>query len=292
MIAQARRRSLVRAMRVVQQILFQLLVTIPAILFAAPLVWLVLSALKTNAEILRVPPRFLPEKPIWSNWPRVLSQYPFDLWYKNTVFLSANAALGCVVSCALVAYGLSRVPWRGRDLLFAVCLSTMLLPGVVTQIPVYITWHKLGLVGTWLPLTVGAWLGSPYYIFLLAQFFRTIPQELADSARVDGCSHFGIFFRIFLPLCKPALAVVALFAFRGAWGNVMGHLIYIKRTSMYTLALGLKMMRDTSGVRTAEGSDWSGMMVGTALSALPVVLLFYFTQRTLIEGITFTGLKG
>jgi len=273
------------------QTFFQVVVTLFAAAFAVPLVWLVMSSLKTNAELIRFPPSFWPDKLIWENYPRVLQEYPFALWFRNTLFLSANAAIGSVVSNALVAYGFARVRWAGRGVLFAICLGTMLLPGLVTQIPVYITWRKLGLLGTYFPLMIGAWLGAPYFIFLMAQFFRTIPEELTDAARVDGCREFGIFRHIMLPLCKPALAVVALFAFTGTWGDVMGPLIYLKKTSMYTLAIGLKLMQDTSGLTTPERSDWAGMMVGAALTAIPVVILFFFTQKTFIEGITFTGLK-
>ena len=281
-----------QARRVVSQIIFQTLVTAFALLFALPLVWLVLSSLKTNRELTSFPPGFFPEKVIWDNWPRVLREYDFGRWYRNTLFLAVNAALGSVVSSALVAYGFARVKWRGRGIFFALCLVTMLLPGVVTQIPVYIIWRKLGALGTYYPLMVGAWLGSPYFIFLIVQFFRTIPGELSDAARVDGCQELGIFTRIYLPLCKPALAVVALFAFVGTWGDVLGPLIYIIRTKMYTLALGLKLMRDLASTSTAEGTDWSGMMVGTGLAALPVIIIFFFAQKTFIEGITFTGLKG
>ena len=286
-----RHRRRLRVRRIAGRIFFQMVVTAFALAFAIPLFWLLLSSLKSNAELVRFPPTFWPERLVWENWPRVMAEYPFPLWFQNTLFLSVNAALGAVVSNALVAYGFARVRWLGRGLLFGICLGTMLLPGLVTQIPVYITWRKLGLLGTYFPLTLGAWLGSPYFIFLMAQFFRTIPEELSDAARVDGCREFGIFRHIMLPLCKPALAVVALFAFVGTWGDVMGPLIYLKKTAMYTLAIGLKLMQDTSGLTTAEKSDWAGMMVGTALAALPVVVLFFFTQKAFIEGITFTGLK-
>lgn len=281
-----------QARRLVSQVIFQLLVTTFALLFALPLIWLVFSSLKTNTELTSFPPTFFPKKLIWENWPRVLREYEFGRWYRNTLFLSINAALGSVVSSAFVAYGFARVQWRGRGLFFALCLITMLLPRVVTQIPVYIIWRKLGALGTYYPLTLGAWLGSPYYIFLIVQFFRTIPGELSDAARVDGCREFGIFSRIYLPLCKPALAVVGLFAFVGTWGDVLGPLIYIIRTKMYTLSLGLKLMRDMASTSTSEGTDWSGMMAGTGLAALPVMVIFFFAQKTFIEGITFSGLKG
>jgi ABC-type glycerol-3-phosphate transport system permease component len=290
-VAYQRHHRTAEARRILGKAFFQIAVTVFAAAFSIPLIWLLMSSLKTNAELIRFPPQFWPEQLIWENYPRVLQQYPFSLWFRNTLFLSANAAIGAVISNSLVAYGFARIRWAGRGVLFALCLGSMLLPGLVTQIPVYITWRKIGLLGTYFPLTLGAWLGSPYFVFLMAQFFRTIPEELTDAARVDGCREFGIFRHIVLPLCKPAMAVVALFAFVGTWGDVMGPLIYLKRTSMYTLAIGLKLMQDTSGLTTPERSDWAGMMVGAALAAIPVVILFFFTQKTFIEGITFTGLK-
>jgi multiple sugar transport system permease protein len=280
-----------RARRIANAVFFQLVVTIFAAIFFLPFLWLLLSSFKSNAELIKFPPTFWPEKVVLNNWPRVLRQYPFGIWFQNTLFISANAALGSVISNSLVAYSFSRIRWLGRGLLFSICLSTMLLPGLVTMIPVYIIWRKIGLLGTFYPLTVGPWFGSPYFIFLLVQFFRTIPEELGDAARVDGCREFGIFRHVFLPLSKPALAVVALFAFMGHWGDVMGPLIYLKKPSMYTLALGLKLMQDTSYLTTPERSDWAGMMVGAAVAAIPVIVLFFFTQRTFIEGVTFTGLK-
>ena len=284
------RRAYIR--RILNRTLFQLVVTVAAIAFGFPLFWLILCSLKTNPELLRFPPAFWPERFIWGNWPRTIAGYPFLLYYRNTIFLASNAALGTMAANALVGYGFSRIQWRGRGFFYMLCLSTMMLPGAVTMIPVYVIWRKLGAIGTWWPLTLGAWFANPYSTFLLAQFFRTIPQELGDAARVDGCSEFGIFWRIFLPLCKPALAVVGLFAFTGTWSDVMGPLIYIQKTSMYTLTLGLKVMQDNFWFSGGKGSDWAGMMVGSALAALPIVVLFFFTQKVFIEGITFTGIKG
>ena len=295
----SRPRQRVRWRRGLGRGLFQALVTVASISFLIPLIWLVLSSLSTNEELQMFPPKLIPAKLIWDNYPRIWAKYPFTTWYKNSLFLAGNAVLGSIASNSLIAYGFSRVNWRGRDAIFMLCLATMMLPGAVTQIPVYIIWRKLGLTATWAPLTVGAWLGSPFFIFLLSQFYRTIPEELSAAARVDGCSSFGIFSRIYLPLCKPVLALVAFFAFLDSWNSVMGPLIYIQKTRMYTLALGIRLMRDMmaygSGGDRVSGerfTDWAGMMVGSCLTALPVILLFYFTQSTFIEGITFSGIKG
>jgi len=293
----ARRRRRVQTLRMASKVLFQIVVTMLALLFILPLFWLISSSLATNEELMRWPRSVLPEKFIWNNYPRIWARYPFTQWFKNTTFLALNAAIGSVVSNAFIAYGFSRIDWRGRDVLFLACLAAMMLPGAVTQIPVYIVWRKLGFLGTWLPLTLGVWLGSPYFTFLLVQFFRTIPEELSAAARVDGCSELGIFFRIMLPLCKPALAVIAFFSFTGAWNAVMGPLIYIKKRAMYTLALGVYLLKQQSsgGASSPTGSertDWAGMMAASAIMAIPVMVLFYFTQNMFIEGITFTGMKG
>ena len=294
-IARSKRRA--GGMRLASRVLLQFAVTLLALFFLLPLLWLAFSSLSPNQQLLRWPRPLLPEKLMWDNYPRIWVRYPFAQWFKNTIFLAVNAALGSVVSNALIAYGFSRIDWRGRNALFMACLASMMLPGAVTQIPLYIVWRKLGVLGTWLPLTLGAWLGSPYHTFLLVQFFRTIPEELPDAARVDGCSDLGIFFRIFLPLCKPALAVAAFFSFRGSWNAVMRPLIYIFKRSMFTLALGINFMKAElrSGDRLATGeeqSDWAGMMAGSAIMAIPVMVIFFFTQRMFIEGITFSGIKG
>ena len=285
-VAQSKRTA--RRVRLLGRVALQAVVTLLALVFIAPLVWLIISSLSTNEELMLFPPKLFPERVIWSNYPRVLVRYPFWVWFKNSIFLAVVQTSGAVVSNAMIAYGFSRVRWPGRDFLFIVCLATMMLPGVVTRIPMYIIWRKVGLMGTWAPLTVDSWLGSAYFIFLLSQFYRTIPEELSDAARVDGCSRFGIFLNIYLPLSKPVLAVVAFFAFMGAWHAVMGPLIYIQKTKMYTLALGINTMRDELARRT----DWAGMMVASTLTAVPTMVLFYFAQRTFVEGITFSGIKG
>jgi multiple sugar transport system permease protein len=193
-----------------------------------------------------------------------------------------------VVSCVLVAYSFSRIHWWGRDVLFFLCIATMMIPFQVQMIPLYIIFRKLGWNDSYKPLVIPAFFGNAYYIFMLRQFFMTIPQELSDAARVDGCSEMGILTRIILPLSKPAIAVVALFQFMAAWNNYLGPLIYINRESQFPLALGLRSMRSTF----QESLMWPYLMAASTLIVAPMIITFFFTQRTFVEGITLTGVKG
>jgi len=211
----------------------------------------------------------------------------FLVYFYNTLFVAVLGAAGTVLSSALAAYGFSRITWRGRNVLFGICLSTMMVPFAVTMVPLYGVFRSLGWIGTLKPLWVPACFGGAFQIFLLRQFFLTIPQDLSDAARIDGCGEFAIFWRIFLPLSKPALAVVALFHFMWAWKDFMGPLIYLTEKSTFTLSLGLFTYQSQHG-----GSEWHYLMAASTLMILPVILLFFFTQRTFIQGISTTGMKG
>jgi len=204
----------------------------------------------------------------------------------NTLMVSGLTIVGMVLSCSLIAYGFSRVRWPGRDWVFLAYLSTIMLPAQVTMIPLYIVFRRLGWVGTYLPLIIPAFFGNALYVFLLRQFFMTIPNELSDAARIDGASELGIFTRIMLPLLKPALATVALFTFVGTYRDFLGPLIYLTNQEQWTISLGLKMFQNM------YGAQWQLMMAASALTMLPMIILFMLTQRTFIEGITLTGIKG
>jgi len=210
----------------------------------------------------------------------------FLIYLRNTLIVAGLGVVGATLSSALVAYGLARIPWRGRDKVFLIVLSTMMVPFAVTMVPLYGVFRELGWIGTLKPLWVPAFFGSAFNIFLLRQFFRTIPQDLSDAARIDGCSEFGIFWRVILPLSKPALAVVALFHFMWAWNDFMGPLIFLTKQDTYTLSLGLQFYQSQHG-----GSEWHFLMAASALMILPIVILFFFTQRTFIQGISTTGMK-
>jgi multiple sugar transport system permease protein len=208
-------------------------------------------------------------------------------YLSNTLLVAVLAVLGTVLSSALVAYGLSRIKWKGRDTLFTITLSTMMVPFPVLMIPLYALFRNLGWIGTLLPLWVPAYFGSAFNIFLLRQFFLTIPQELSEAACIDGCSEFGIFWRIVLPLSRPALAVVALFTFLFSWNDFLGPLIFLNEPDTFTMALGLQQYQSQSG-----GSEWHLLMGASVLLILPIIVLFFLAQRTFIQGIATTGIKG
>lgn len=219
------------------------------------------------------------------NYTRGLVFIPFAQQLRNTLIICLFMVLGTLVSCSLVAYGLSKIEWKGRNVLFMLILSTMMLPYQVIMIPVFAIFVWLGWVDTFLPLTVPAFLGNAFFIFLLRQFFMTIPRDLSEAARLDGCSEFDIYRRIILPLSKPALAMVGLWTFMGAWNDFMGPLIYLVDESKYTLSLGLAMFVGQ------YGNEYGMLMAVSTVVTIPIIVLFFFTQRTFIQGITMSGLK-
>lgn len=222
----------------------------------------------------------------WINYKKASEAMPFWKYTKNTLIICLLGVIGVVISNALVAYGFARIPWRGRETFFLVTLATMMIPFPVTMIPMYTVFRNLHWVGTFYPLWVPAFLGSAFNIFLLRQFFKTIPKDLTDAARIDGCTEFGIFLRIFVPLSKPALAVVALFHFMYAWNDFMGPLIYLTEEKTFTLALGLYSYNSQHG-----GTEWHYLMAASTMILLPILLLFFFTQKTFVEGISMSGIK-
>jgi len=223
----------------------------------------------------------------WDNFILALrAMRMFPRYLANTVVLCLLTVCGTVISCALVAYGFSRIDWPGRDRLFILALATMMIPFPVVMVPLYGLFRWLGWIGSLKPLWVGAWFAPPFYVFLLRQFFLTIPAALADAARIDGCNEFAIFRRVLLPLVKPALLVVALFQFMATWNDFLGPLIFLTDQRDFTLALGLQYFQSQHG-----GTEWHYLMAASTVVILPVIVLFFFTQRTFIEGISMTGLK-
>jgi multiple sugar transport system permease protein len=211
--------------------------------------------------------------------------FHFSLFLQNTLYIAVFIVLGTVLSSSWVAFGFSVLEWRGRDKLFYLMLATMMLPPQVTMIPVFVIFRSLGWCNTYLPLIVPSFLGNAFFIFLLRQFFLTIPKDLVDAARVDGCSTFRIYWQIVLPLSVPALATVALFTFMWSWNDFMGPLIYVADEAKYTLSLGLAMFKGRFASRYGE------MMAVSVLLTLPIIVLFFFTQKTFIQGIKTSGMK-
>lgn len=253
--------------------------------FFFPLFWMITTSLKTPPQQVALPPVWIPNPPVWGNYPAALTAYPYASYLGNTLTICISTVIGTVISCALAAYGFSQIAWPGRDAVFILVLSTLMLPYPVTMIPLFIVFHNIGWVDTFLPLIVPAYFGNAFYIFLLRQFFLTQPRELCDAARVDGCGELGIFVRIMVPLARPALATVALFQFIDAWNDLLGPLIYLNSEGKFTLALGLQQFV------SAYGSSWGHMMAAATTFTLPIIALFFLTQKTFIQGIALTGLK-
>lgn len=253
-----------------------------------PLIWMLSTSLKTNAEAFIFPPRFIPKHFLWHNYLEAVTTINFFLYLKNTVIVTVFSMVGQVASASLVGFGFARLRARARDVLFVILLATMMLPGQVTLVPVYLLFKQIGWLNTFLPLIVPNWLGGgAFSIFLLRQFFSTLPIELDDAAKIDGCSLFSIYARILLPLTKPALATVAIFSFFGNWNDFMGPLIYLSKGSQYTLALGLQFYISAHGQ-----VEWNLMMAATCMSILPLLVVFFSAQRTFVQGVALTGLKG
>lgn len=256
-----------------------------AVVFVAPFYWLVVTSLKTDRQIFQVG-KWYPDPVMWSNYTRAVNYIPFAKYTVNTLLICFASIFGTVLSCSLVAYSFARIPWKGRDALFIVVLATLMLPGQVTMIPVFLIFKWLHWIGTYKPLIVPTFFGSAFFVFLLRQFFRSIPAELSESARMDGATEFGIYSRIIMPLSKPALATVALFTFIGAWTDFMGPLLYLNDPDKYTLSIGLQQFV------SQHGAEWSMLMAASTIMALPIIVLYFFAQKTFVEGITLTGIKG
>lgn len=256
------------------------------LLFAFPVLWMVMISVRTDAEIFEWPPRLIPHHWAFSNYSDAFNYVPYLLYTYNTFVICLLNVVGTLFSCTLAAYAFSRVRWHGRGAMFVLVLSTMLLPYPVTLIPLYVIFKDLGMLGTFAPLIVPSFFGNAFFIFLLRQFFMTLPHELDESARIDGASHLTIFLRLILPLSRPALAVVALLTFLNNWTDFFGPSIYLTDTNLYTLSLGLQEFRGL------HAFHWSSLMAASVLFMVPVVVLFVVAQRTFIQGISMTGLKG
>lgn len=222
----------------------------------------------------------------FNNYAEALEFIPFFTYAKNTLIVCFLGVIGAVLSNSLVAYGFSRIEWKGRDVFFILTLATMMIPFPVTMIPLFGTFRKLGWIGSLRPLWVPPFFGHAFNIFLLRQFYLTIPRDLSDAARIDGCSEFAIFRRVVLPLSVKALAVVALFHFIYAWNDFMGPLLYLTKQKTFTLSLGLQFYQSQQG-----GSEWHYLMAASTVIVIPIVLLFFLTQKTFIQGIATTGTK-
>lgn len=267
-----------------------LVLVVGAVVMALPFLWLISSSLKLEHRVFQFPPRLIPKPIRFRNYVDALTYKPFPIYLKNTsiiVMLNEVAILGSASFCA---YGFARIRFPGRDLWFSIVLATMMVPYFVLMVPSFVIFSRLKWIDTFLPLTVPFFFGGgAFNIFLLRQFFRTIPEELADAARIDGCSEFGIYARIMLPLAKPALTTVAIFTFLGGWNDFIGPLLYLNSPENFTLAIGLATFRSALAVGR---SRWDLVMAFATAMTLPVIVIFFALQRYFIQGVVMTGLKG
>ncbi len=264
-----------------------LLCILGSVLMLIPLAWLVRSSVMSLGQIFTFPPEWIPSPWRWENYPQALTSIPFFRYFVNTLVILVPSVLGTVVTSTLAAYGFSRLQWPGRDIVFGILLTTLMLPYAVTLIPTFLLWASLGLVGTYWPLIVPHLFGGGiFYIFLLRQFFMTLPKELDEAAIIDGASPPQVLWYVIVPLSRPALITVVIFATLFEWNDFLEPLIYINRSSQHTLALGLA---EFTGLYT---SQWHLLMAASTVVILPVLILFFFAQRYFIEGIALTGTKG
>lgn len=255
-------------------------------LWMLPILWMLSTSLKSDDELFTEEIRWVPQRIAWENYQNALTTFPFWLYLRNTLIIAVLTALGTVLSCLPPAYAFARMRWRGRNFWFWAMLSALMLPPQVTLLPVFLLFRWLGWVDTFLPLIVPAFLGNAFLIFMLRQFFITLPQELIDAARLDGCNEWTILWRLIAPMSKPAVATVALFSFVWAWTDFMGPLIYLNDSSKFTLAVGLQYFLGR------HGEQWNLLMAAATVVTAPLVALFLITQRAYVRGITLTGLKG
>jgi multiple sugar transport system permease protein len=252
-----------------------------------PFVWLIRSALMGPEQIFTAPPEWIPQPFRWSNFSESLTVQPFWKYFLNTMTLEVLTVSGTVITSTITAFSFARLRWWGRDVVFGILLTSLMMPYIVTLIPTFIFWQKLGLVGTYVPLFLPAWFGGgAFNIFLLRQFFLTIPRDFDEAAYLDGATPLQVLFKIILPLSRPALLVVAIFSFIGVWNDFLGPLIYLQDDSMFTLALGLATFK---GIYNAQ---WGYLMAASATVVAPIIALYFFTQRYFVEGIAATGVKG
>ena len=258
-----------------------------------PFYWMFTSALKDDSQVYTIPPVLVPIPAHWNNFVDAWTRNNFNLYALNSIFrYCLPVTILTVISSGLVAYGFSRLRWRGREFLFYICLATMMIPWQVTMVPLFIIFKNLGWINTYNPLVIPAIFGHPFFIFMLRQFFSGIPEDLSEAARIDGASEFRILTRIFLPLSVPALMVVALFRFLWAWNDYLGPLIYLNQENLYPLALGISRLRQTISATGANVLAYPYLMAVSTIVVAPVLILFFIAQRQFIEGISVTGIKG
>ncbi|MDR2607595.1 MAG: carbohydrate ABC transporter permease [Treponema sp.] len=268
-----------------QAVLYVLLIIISAC-FVVPFFWLLSCSFKQPSELFEVPIRWMPRTIQFENYIRMFTYFPFLRYLKNTLIIVFCNIVGSILSGSVIAYGFACLNWKGRDKVFVIVLITMILPFQVVMVPLFILFQKIGWIGTFLPLTVTCFFGNPFYIFLMRQFFLSLPKELNQAARIDGASEFRIFAQIAIPLSQPVLATVAIFAFLRSWNDFIGPLIFLASDRLYTLSIGAQM------IRSNLQPNWELLMPLGVVMVLPVLIIFFLMQKYFIQGIAMSGIKG
>lgn len=269
--------------KLLSSILLQIALTILAILVLIPLFWMISIALKSDQEILQYPPTLLPKLPRFDNFVKAFQKAPFGKYTYNTLFIAFFVVIGNVLVNSLVAYGFAKITFKGRETLFKVVLATMMIPGFVTLVPSYVLFSKLGWIGTYLPLIAPAFFGNSFNIFMMRQFYRTIPDSIIEAAKIEGANHLQIWGMLMQPIIKPLLATVALMTFKGVWNDFTNPLLYINDEGLYTLQLGLQSFKGQMQ------TQWNYLMAMSLYTMLPIIILFFLFQNYFIQGMNITG---
>ena len=258
-----------------------------AFIFLFPLYWMLRTSVMELGDIFALPVIYFPREIQFEHYCAAFDVFPLGRYLLNSLWITSLATFGAVFSSSLCAFGFSRITWRMREKVFTIVLSSMLLPTAVTLIPTFLQWHAVGITDSYIPLIAPYWFGGgAMNIFLLRQFFRTLPKSLDESAVIDGAGYFTIYSRIVVPLSKPVLVVVLMFAFTTSWNDFLNPIIYLNTQSKYTLSIGLQLFM------TAFQTSWNQLMAAATIAVIPCVVIFLYSQKYIIEGITFTGLKG
>lgn len=282
---------------ILTRVIIYVLLLIGAAIILIPFFWMVSTSLKDERQLFEWPPRWIPDPVVfenyWDAWEQLGTIAPGLTFWRiigNTLFITVLAMFAEMFSAAVVAYGFARFRFKGRDVLFFIMLSTMMIPGVLTRVPSFLIWREVGLLNTYDPLTLPAWTAwGPAYVFLLRQFFLTIPREMDEAALIDGANPAQIFFYVMLPLVKPAFLAIGVLAFQGNWNNFEGPLIYLNTTQLFPLILSIQFFQQSL---SKEAPKWHYMMAMATMMAAPILLLFFMAQRYFIEGLNVGAVKG
>jgi len=269
-----------------QRALLYLTVFLGAVLTLIPFAWMISTSLKTREQLYAFPPEWIPAPLEFQSYRILFDPLPFDRFFLNSTFVAVLSTLGTLLACSLAAYAFARLRFPGRELIFGLLLATMMIPGQVLLLPLFILYKNINWLNTLYPLWVPSFFGSAFGTFLLRQFFLTLPSELTDAAKIDGCSHLRIYWRIILPLAGPGLATLGIFSFMGSWNSFLVPLIVISKIDLRTVPLGLAALQDSNEIRL------NAIMAASTLSVLPILIVFFFAQKYFVQGVVLTGVKG